>query len=361
MKKSLICILTVLCLVLALCPVSALAADSTHLIHTPQLTNVKEATETEPGYTGDMVCSVCGAVLLEGFEVPATGGESAEEETVHVHSPVLKDSKEATETEAGYTGDIVCESCGEVLTQGVEIPALSLDLPEQSETAHVHTPTLKDSKEATETEAGYTGDIVCESCGEVLVEGSELAATESESSTQQENPFEDVGTLAYYYEPVLWAYYSGVTTGTTATTFSPHDDCTRAQVVTFLWRAMGQPEPELEGCAFADIDTGAYYYDAVLWAVEQGVTTGTTESTFDPERTCTRGEVVTFLWRSQGEPEPQSSILSFSDVEDGTYYSDAVLWAVEEGITNGYGDGTFRPNRTCNRAEIVTFLYRCFA
>ncbi len=172
--------------------------------------------------------------------------------------------------------------------------------------------------------------------------------------------FEDVPKTAYYYEPIQWAVTEGITTGTSDTAFSPEMACTRAQIVTFLYRAFGSPEPVSEENPFADVKESAYYYKAVLWAVEQGITNGTGEGQFSPEETCTRGQVATFLYRACGSPEGNREN-QFSDVNSGQYYYEPVLWAVAEGITNGTGDGNFSPEETCTRGQIVTFLYRTLA
>ena len=171
--------------------------------------------------------------------------------------------------------------------------------------------------------------------------------------------FEDVSEPArYYYEPVYWALDKGITTGTSTTRFSPNEGATRAQVVTFLWRAAGEPKPETKETPFEDVTEGRYYYDAVLWAVEKEITKGTTPTTFRPDQTCTRGQIVAFLYRYYGEPELEDVENPFEDVAETAYYHDAVLWAVENGITNGTTPTTFRPDQTCTRAQIVTFLYR---
>ena len=172
------------------------------------------------------------------------------------------------------------------------------------------------------------------------------------------NPFEDVRFFQWYTEPVLWAVEAGITNGMDATHFVPDGTCTRAQIVTFLWRANGSPKATSNNNPFYDVPMGQWYTDAVLWAVEMGITTGTSATTFSPDVGCTRGQVATFLWRSQNQPSTKGSNI-FADIAQGTYYYDAVLWAVEQGITNGMGDGTFAPDATCTRGQIVTFLYRC--
>ena len=195
-------------------------------------------------------------------------------------------------------------------------------------------------------------------------DSSVLAGTVPNVSTTQPtkptgtNPFTDVASSAYYYDAVLWAVENGVTSGTSATTFSPNDPCTRAQIVTFLWRASGSPKSTTTTNPFKDVQAGAYYYDAVLWAVEKGITSGTSADTFSPNDSCTRAQTVTFLWRSAGSPKPAASSNPFTDVQSGTYYYDAVLWAVENSITSGTGANTFSPADTVTRGQTVTFLYR---
>ena len=171
--------------------------------------------------------------------------------------------------------------------------------------------------------------------------------------------FSDVAdTSAYYFKPVYWAAANGITTGTSDTTFSPNQACTRGQIVTFLWRASGSPASAGAGNPFKDVKAGAYYYDAVLWAVEKGITTGTSATTFAPNDPCTRKQIVTFLWRAQGSPKPASSANPFKDVKATDYFYDAVLWAVERGITTGTTATTFAPNAACSRGQCVTFLMR---
>ena len=172
--------------------------------------------------------------------------------------------------------------------------------------------------------------------------------------------FMDVPASAYYADAVKWAVEKGITTGTSATTFSPEASCTRAQMVTFLWRAAGSPAPKATTTAFTDLDKSAYYYDAVLWAVEQGITTGTSATTFSPNATVTRGQTVTFLYRFAGQPAVSGSS-SFTDVNSSDYYAAAVQWAKEQGITSGTSDTTFSPTSDCTRGQIVTFLYRQLA
>ncbi len=170
--------------------------------------------------------------------------------------------------------------------------------------------------------------------------------------------FSDVPATAYYADAVAWAVANGITTGTDENTFSPNAPCTRAQVVTFLWRAMGSPEPRSAG-TFTDVNVSSYYAKAVRWALENGITSGTSATTFDPNAVCTRAQVVTFLMRALDGRSYGSA--GFADVAASSYYADAVAWAVANGITDGTGATTFSPDTQCNRAQIVTFLYRAVA
>ena len=177
------------------------------------------------------------------------------------------------------------------------------------------------------------------------------------STVDIRNPFTDVKKSDYYYDAVIWAVENGITSGTSATKFSPNATCTRGQVVTFLWRAAGQPEPTSKVNPFSDVKSSDYFYKAVLWAVEKGITSGTGNGKFSPNAPCTRAQVATFLWRAEGEPDA-SGTNPFSDVRSSEYYYKAVLWAVEEGITAGTSATKFSPNAACTRGQIVTFLYR---
>ena len=171
------------------------------------------------------------------------------------------------------------------------------------------------------------------------------------------NPFVDVAEGTYYYDPVLWAVANGITSGVDAMHFDPNGTCTRAHAVTFLWRAAGHPEPKTTQMPFKDVKAGSYYEKAVLWAVENKITNGTSTTTFSPDKNCTRAQIVTFLWRSEGEPYASDINNPFTDIASD-YYMDAVFWAVKEGITNGTTPTTFSPNDRCTRAQIVTFIYR---
>ena len=174
----------------------------------------------------------------------------------------------------------------------------------------------------------------------------------------QTGVFVDVATGSYYEDAVDWAVENGITKGTDDTHFSPDGICTRAQAVTFLWRTAGSPASKTSAMPFTDVPVGSYYYDAVLWAVENGITKGTSETRFSPDDTCTRAQIVAFLWRSEKSPAAGSRN-PFADVKSTAYYADAVLWAVKEDITKGTTNTTFSPDADCTRAQIVTFLWRC--
>ena len=179
------------------------------------------------------------------------------------------------------------------------------------------------------------------------------------NAEKQGNPFRDVSASAYYYDAVLWALNRTppVTAGTSADRFSPDAECTRAQAVTFLWRAFGCPAAKTGASRFADVHAGDYFHDAVLWATEQGITNGTSETTFSPDAPCTRAQIVTFLWRAEGRPAARGAV-RFADVPADAWYFNAVRWAVSRGVTTGSSSTAFSPDAPCTRAQIVTFLYR---
>lgn len=171
--------------------------------------------------------------------------------------------------------------------------------------------------------------------------------------------FTDVFPNDYYAPAVAWAVEKGVTNGTSSTTFSPNADCNRAQMVTFLWRAAGSPAPKGSAARFADVKPDDYFAQAVAWAVENGVTNGTSDAAFSPYSPVTRAQAVTFLWRAQGRPAAAAGE-SYADVEAGSFYADAVRWAAAKNVTKGTGESTFSPSSTVNRAMSVTFLYRAY-
>ena len=276
---------------------------------------------TEAGFTTH-TC-VCGDSYIDS-PIPATG-----------HTPVTDPAVEATCTQNGLTEGSHCNLCGQIL------------IPQQTIAAPGHHP------------GPWT--VVQEPTG--TMEGLEerrCACGEAEYRTipPLENPFTDVKATDYFFEPVLWASNRGITAGISPARFGPGESCTRAQVVTFLWRAAGQPDPESTNNPFSDVQKSAYYYDAVLWAVDNGITAGISPTRFGPDNPCTRAQVVTFLWRASNQPDPESTVNPFSDVKQSDYYQNAVLWAAENGITSGTGDGRFSPGQTCTRGQVVSFLYR---
>ena len=174
------------------------------------------------------------------------------------------------------------------------------------------------------------------------------------------NPFVDVIEGSFFYDPVAWALENNITTGTSATTFGPTGECLRAHVVTFLWRSAGCPEPTSTENPFVDVKEGDFFHKAVLWAVENGITNGVDATHFGPTVPCNRAQVVTFLYRAMQSPAVGTTACPFTDVQSGAWYEDAILWAVENGITNGLSADTFGVDTTCNRAQVVTFLYRTY-
>ena len=174
-----------------------------------------------------------------------------------------------------------------------------------------------------------------------------------------DSAFDDVPDGSYYSDAVKWAAENGITGGVGGGLFGPDRLCNRAQIVTFLWRAAGSPEPRNTG-SFSDVPADAYYAKAVAWAVEQSITSGTGDGRFSPDAVCTRAQAVTFLWRSLGRPVVNYA-MRFTDVPAETYYTEAVRWAVSTGVTNGTGTDVFSPESSCTRAQIVTFLYRAYS
>ena len=216
------------------------------------------------------------------------------------------------------------------------------------------------------TTGGYTTHT-CAVCGDSYVTdhteplGHSWVGTRcSRCGITRQTPFDDVEPGSFYETPVAWALEKGITTGTSETTFSPLGQCQRAQVVTFLWRTFGSPEPTTAANPFVDVKETDFYYKAVLWAVEKGITNGLDDTHFGPYAYCNRAQVVTFLWRSLGSPKVAGAN-AFTDVEKGSWYELPINWAVENGITNGLSANEFGVNAICNRAQIVTLLYRTFA
>ncbi|MCI5649915.1 MAG: leucine-rich repeat protein [Fusicatenibacter sp.] len=194
---------------------------------------------------------------------------------------------------------------------------------------------------------------------EVAFSSTVTVKGEGGNTETRDNPFVDVKESDYYYDAVLWAYENGITSGTDATHFQPEKTCIRAQVAAFLWRTKGEPEPVTKDNPFVDVKESDYYYDAVLWAYENGITSGTDATHFSPDSTVERAQFVTFLWRAEGKPAA-SIDNPFVDVPEGQYYTEAVLWAYENGITSGVDATHFKPKNGCTRGQVVTFLYRAY-
>lgn len=210
----------------------------------------------------------------------------------------------------------------------------------------------KTVREATTSKTGLK-EKRCTVCNTLL----ESQSIPKKQATKPSINFVDVKKSDYYYKAVAWAVANNVTSGTTKTTFGPNESCSRAQAVTFLWRAAGSPAPKSSKNPFADVRKSDYYYKAVLWAVENGVTAGTSKTAFSPNEACTRGQIVSFLWRAQSGKKV-SAANPFKDVKSGAYYYNAVLWAVKNNVTAGTSATKFSPNETCTRGQIVSFLYR---
>ena len=273
------------------------------------------------------------------------GNDPLTKATVHPadckeHKTELKDAKAATCTEKGFTGNEVCTVCGKTVKAGEEIAALGHDWGEWTVT-----------KAPTATEKGEE-TRVCKR------DATHTEKRDVDPSAPSEN-FVDVNNGDFFYDAVVWAVNAKpvVTTGTDALHFSPYDNCTRGQMVTFLYRAAGEPAVTNTTNPFTDVKADDFFYNAVLWAVQEKITTGTSATTFSPYDTVTRGQTVTFLWRYAKSPVVVTAN-PFTDVPAGEYYTNAVLWAVQEKITNGMTATTFEPNTPCTRGQIVTFLYR---
>lgn len=257
------------------------------------------------------------------------------------HDTELKNVKPATCEEKGYSGDEVCKVCGKTIKAGEEVAALGHDWGEWTVT-----------KAPTATEKGEE-TRVCKR------DASHTEKRDVDPSAPSES-FVDVNTGDFFYDAVVWAVNAKpvVTTGIDTLHFNPYDSCTRAQMVTFLWRAAGEPDVAAGTVnPFTDVPANEYFYKAVLWAVQEKITTGTSATTFSPYEQVTRAQTVTFLWRYAKSPVVVASN-PFTDVPANEYYTNAVLWAVQEKITNGKTATTFEPNTVCTRGEIVTFLYR---
>ena len=368
----------------------------------------RAATCTEKGYSGNRYCTACDRIALKGTSTPSLHEIAGNSKLINAVKPIC--------TAVGYSGDYQCTAgCGQIFRYGHVIDKLGHNWDDGKpatqgksegilytcrrvgcdETKFVKgsAPTEYSVKVSTDGNGTAMADKTSAAAGTVVtltatpksgyhfkqwqvvtggvtikdnkftmpVENVEIKAIFEKDATPPPgpavNPFVDVPSGVYYEEAVLWAVDKGITKGTDTTHFSPNGICTRAQAVTFLWRAAGSPAAKSGAMPFTDVKAGSYYETAVLWAVENGITKGTTATTFSPEQKCSRAQIVTFLWRSEKSPAA-GTVNPFTDVKASAYYADAVLWAVKKDVTKGTTATTFSPNDNCTRAQIVTFLYR---
>ena len=373
-----------------------------------KLRDVRAATCTEKGYSGNRYCTACDRIALKGTSTPSLHEIAGNSKLINAVKPIC--------TAVGYSGDYQCTAgCGQIFRYGHVIDKLGHNWDDGKpatqgksegtlytcrrvgcdETKFVKgsAPTEYSVKVSTDGNGTAMADKTSAAAGTVVtltatpksgyhfkqwqvvtggvtikdnkftmpVGNVEVKAIFEKDATPPPapgvNPFVDVPSGVYYEEAVLWAVDKGITKGTDTTHFSPNGICTRAQAVTFLWRSAGSPAAKSGAMPFTDVKAGSYYETAVLWAVENGITKGTTATTFSPEQNCSRAQIVTFLWRSEKSPAA-GTVNPFTDVKASAYYADAVLWAVKKDVTKGTTATTFSPNDNCTRAQIVTFLYR---
>lgn len=373
-----------------------------------KLRDVRAATCTEKGYSGNKYCTACDRIAQKGTSTPSLHEIAGNSKLINAVKPIC--------TAVGYSGDYQCTAgCGQIFRYGHVIDKLGHNWDDGKpatqgksegilytcrrvgcgETKFVKNPAATEYSVKVSTDgngtamadktsaaagtvvtltatpkSGYTfkqwqvvtGGVTIKDNKFTMPAGNvEVKAIFEKNATPPPaptvNPFVDVPSGVYYEEAVLWAVDKGITKGTDTTHFSPNGICTRAQAVTFLWRAAGSPAAKSGAMPFTDVKAGSYYETAVLWAVENGITKGTTATTFSPEQNCSRAQIVTFLWRSEKSPAA-GTVNPFNDVKASAYYADAVLWAVKKDVTKGTTATTFSPNDNCTRAQIVTFLYR---
>ena len=320
--------------------------------HVMKAVAAQAASCTEDGFEAYWVCEGCHKLFSD-----AEGANEIEAPVVVKapgHDTELKDAKEATCTEKGYTGDLVCKVCHEVVQKGTEIDMIA------------HTLVKHDAKAPTETEPGNIEYWECSVCHklfadakgekEIKLEDTVLDPVKPEKCDGGAN-CPSIELTDVDRRPTSW-YHEAVTTGTTKTTFSPNAECTREQMVTFLWRALGEPKATITSCPFTDVKADDYSYAAILWAYENEVVNGTAKDKFSPRDPVTREQVVTILWRLAEKPATEGT-MPFPDVKAGYSY-DAIKWAAANNVATGYQDGTFAPTKAVTRAEIVTLLFRYF-
>ena len=304
-------------------------------------------------------------VVLEGKDCDLSNNRvvlhigAPAETTEHVHTLEKVEAVAATCTQSGCGEYWSCTLCGAFFADGNGETELDAD-PSTAPLGHVaeEEPTQLNYVPPTiYADGGYDTVVFCSRCHAVI-----SSVHTSIPAIVPINPFSDVSGTDYFYDAVIWAVYHEpkVTAGTEANIFSPHAVCTRAQIVTFLWRAMGSPEPaiSLEETGFTDVAAGSWYEPAVRWAMENGITNGTKYDRFSPNKKCSRCQAITFIWRAAGSPELQEEDMPFTDVPLDAYYSMAVRWAVKNGITNGTSETSFSPHEPCTRAQVLTFLWQ---
>lgn len=288
-------------------------------------------------------CTACGDTKTE----PIAAG----------HALVHTEAKAAEATVAGNKEYWKCSICGLYFSDAAgktEIQQSDTVMPPLHKLSHI------EAKAATATKPGNTEHWKCSDCGQCFSDAEGKNSIDESTTVIAAKGFSDVKESAYYHDKVVWAVENDIVKGATDDTFDPSGDCTRAQIVAFLWRAAGRPEPKSTSCPFTDVKASAYYYKAVLWAAENSIVKGTTDSTFSPNEKCTRAQVVSFLWRAKGRPEPSGASCPFTDMKTSDYYYKAVLWAAKNSIVAGATTNTFAPDGTCTRAQAVTFLYRAY-
>lgn len=354
--------------------------------HTPQKLESREATCTEEGFSAKTICSACKMTLAESDVIAPKGhrlgsvvfswnpdGRSAaaektcevcktsEQGVISIKEEIVKDNgidyRLVTVTAQFSDGSEETDKNRIEIPDGSDTPAEKDDPTEPPEASEPDMPGAPTDPSVTPTPDVPTPIIPVDPQTPVQ---PQIPAEPQMPSNDDSKPvipmFDDVLSDSYYYDAVTWAAQQGITQGTADRVFSPDMVCSRAQIVTMLWRSVDCPV--IGGTTdFADVPMTAYYYKAVLWAAKTGITSGTSKTTFSPDLQCTRAQIVTMLWRAAGCPVVKA-VTSFSDVANDAWYADAVAWAVQQGITLGTGDGIFSPNMVCTRAQIVTFLYR---